>query len=354
MRSSTTLSSAALIVGPSWVGDMVMAQSLFKLLKADRPERTLDVLAPAWSLPIVARMPEIRRGIAAETGHGEFGLGKRRRIARALREERYEQAIVLPRSFKSALIPWLARIPRRTGFRGESRFGLINDVRAFDPLVLDQTVKRFLALGQVAAADNTANLVTRHYPELVVDGARQRALLQTLELDGSKPVVAMMPGAEYGPAKCWPLDYFAALARQLDDSGYAVWVFGSDKDRSSGDAIAGSSEAINLCGRTTLADVIDLLGYAQQAVSNDSGLMHIAAAVGIHVHGLYGSSSPHFTPPLTERVDVHYLDLECSPCFERECPLEHLACLKELRPEAVFARISRAGEDAGRFADKDA
>ncbi|MGB5258609.1 MAG: lipopolysaccharide heptosyltransferase II [Woeseiaceae bacterium] len=349
MRPSTTLSSAALIVGPSWVGDMVMAQSLFKLLKAEQPARTLDVLAPAWSLPLVARMPEIRRGIAAETGHGELGLGKRRRIARALREERYEQAIVLPRSFKSALIPWLAGIPRRTGFRGESRFGLINDVRAFDPRVLDQTVKRFLALGE--GSQDTAKLVKSHYPGLVVDGGRQQALLQSLELDGSRPVVAMMPGAEYGPAKCWPLDYFAALARQLDDSGYAVWVFGSDKDRSSGDVIAGNSEAINLCGKTTLADVIDLLGYAEQAVSNDSGLMHIAAAVGIHVHGIYGSSSPHFTPPLTERADVHYLDLECSPCFARECPLGHLRCLTELKPEALFARISRAGEGAGRFGD---
>lgn len=336
---------------------MVMAQSLFKLLKARTPERALDILAPEWSLPIVARMPEVRRGIAAETAHGEFGLGKRRRIAGTLKEERYEQAIVLPRSFKSALIPWLARIPRRTGFRGESRFGLINDVRAFDPLVLDQTVKRFLALGEDAlgeekGAENAGNLVKRHYPELTVDHGRQQALLQTLQLDGRKPVIALMPGAEYGPAKCWPLEYFATLSRELDDRGYSVWVFGSEKDRRSGDVIADGSAAINLCGKTTLADVIDLLGYAEQAVSNDSGLMHIAAAVGIHVHGIYGSSSPHFTPPLTERRDVHYLDLDCSPCFERECPLGHLRCLKDLSPQAVLARISRAAEDAGRFGDK--
>ena len=146
---------------------MVMAQSLLKLLKADKPERSLDVLAPAWSLPIVDRMPQVRRGIAAETAHGEFGFGKRRRIARALKDASYAQAIVLPRSFKSALIPWLAGIPRRTGFRGESRFGLINDVRAFDPRVLDQTVKRFLALGDVTDVESMATLVSSHYPRLM-------------------------------------------------------------------------------------------------------------------------------------------------------------------------------------------
>ena len=138
---------SVLVVGPSWVGDMVMAQALFILLKARKPDIAIDVLAPAWSLPIVARMPEVRRGIAAETGHGELGLGKRRRIGYALRDAGYEHAIVLPRSLKSALIPWFARIPRRTGFRGESRYGLVNDMRPFDKAVLDQTVKRFVALG---------------------------------------------------------------------------------------------------------------------------------------------------------------------------------------------------------------
>lgn len=153
----------------------------------------------------------------------------------------------------------------------------------------------------------------------------------------------MMPGAEYGPAKCWPLDYFARLAGDLQAAGYSVWVLGSEKDRPSGEVIAGQSRAINLCGRTSLADAIDLLGAAGQAVSNDSGLMHVAAAVGAHVHGIYGSSSPHFTPPLTDRRDIYYLDLDCSPCFARECPLGHLNCLKELRPETVLRRVQSAG-----------
>lgn len=331
---------------------MVMAQALFKLLKAERPDRPLDVLAPAWSLPIVARMPEIRRGIAAETAHGEFGLAKRRRIASSLKDNAYEQAIVLPRSLKSALIPWLARIPRRTGFRGESRFGLINDVRAFDPKVLDQTVKRFLALGINESVSDAELLPAVQYPSLSIDRERQQVLRKDLQVESPKPIVAMMPGAEYGPAKCWPLEYFATLARYLDTDGFDVWVLGSEKDSSAGEFIAGSSPATSLCGKTSLADVIDLLGSAEQAVSNDSGLMHIAAAVGLHVHGVYGSSSPHFTPPLTDRCNVHYLNLDCSPCFERQCPLGHLRCLKELMPEAIHDSIRRARRHAGTFGDE--
>jgi len=327
---------------------MVMAQALFKQLKAEEPDSALDVLAPAWSLPIVARMPEIRRGIAAETGHGEFGLAKRWRIARSLKGEGYERAIVLPRSFKSALIPWFAGIPTRTGFRGESRFGLINDVRTFDRAVLDQTVKRFVALG----VSNGQPLPAVPYPRLSIDSEHQRALLDALMLDSKRPVVAMMPGAEYGPAKCWPLDYFAELARRLQHAGYAIWVMGSEKDRRSGDYIAEHSPAINVCGKTSLADVIDLLGAAEQVVSNDSGLMHIAAAVGAHVHGVYGSSSPRFTPPLTDRHDVHYLGLECSPCFERECPLGHLKCLRELLPETILRRVQIASAESGHIGDE--
>jgi heptosyltransferase-2 len=325
---------------------MVMAQALFRLLKDRDPACTLDVLAPAWSLPIVERMPEIRRGIALQLGHGELGLIKRWRIARSLKAEAYAHAIVLPRSFKSALIPWFAGIPKRTGFRGESRFGLINDVVAFDRDLLDQTVKRFIALG----AGNDQPLPTLRYPELTIDHDRQQQLLADFKLDKKKPIIALMPGAEYGPAKCWPLEYFATLARRLDDAGYTVWTLGSEKDRPSGDYVSMHSPAINLCGRTSLADVIDLLGAAHQAVSNDSGLMHIAAAVGAHVHAVYGSSSPDFTPPLTERRDVHYLGLECSPCFERQCPLGHLRCLRELKPETVLKRIRIA---AGESSDID-
>ena len=330
-------SAATLIVGPSWVGDMVMAQSLFKLLKNREPDRALDVLAPGWSLTIVARMPEIRRAIAAETAHGELGLGKRRRIGRELRG-RYDRAIVLPRSLKSALVPWFAQVPVRRGFRGESRYWLINDMRPFDRELLDQTVKRFVALG----LDTGEALPDIPFPSLRIDRDNQAAVIESLGLETDRRVIAMMPGAEYGSAKCWPWDRFAALAKTVGDDGYRVWILGSTKDREAGRAIAARSDAVNVCGRTTLADVIDLLAHAEQAVSNDSGLMHVAAAVGTHTHAIYGSSSPHFTPPLTERRNIHWLDLDCSPCFERECPLGHLRCLNDITPASVHAAITGA------------
>jgi len=326
--------NATLIVGPSWVGDMVMAQSLFLYLKQASPERPLDVLAPDWSLPIVARMPEIRRGIAAATGHGELGIGKRRSIGRELRG-RYDRAIVLPRSFKAALVPFFANIPRRTGFRGELRYGLINDRRKLDRGVLDQTVKRFLALGH-ARNELIQNVP---FPGLEVSEANQQRLVERLDLQLDQPVVAMMPGAEYGPAKCWPLENFAELARELATDGFAVWVLGGEKDGVAGAAIAGQSPALNLCGKSSLEDVIDLLALARHAVSNDSGLMHVAAAVGTHVHAIYGSSSPVMTPPLTTKRNIHFLDIECSPCFKRECPLEHLRCLREISVQQLRAAI---------------
>ena len=314
---------------------MVMAQALFKQLKSREPDRMFDVLAPGWSLPIVGRMPEIRAGIAAETAHGEIGFATRHRIAASLRD-RYEHAIVMPRSFKSALIPWMAKIPVRTGYRGESRFLLINDVRPFDQTVLDQTVKRFVALGLAAGEALPPELPD---PSLRVSAENQARVLAELGLSTERPVIAMMPGAEYGPAKCWPLDYFAALAARLEAAGYSVWVLGSDKDAAAGDVIARGSAAINLCGRTSLEDVIDVLAACEQAVSNDSGLMHIAAAVGIHVHGIYGSSSPKFTPPLTKKRDIHEIELDCRPCFERECPLGHLRCLKDLDANQIFDKV---------------
>ena len=315
---------------------MVMAQALFKILKSREPDRELDVLAPEWSLPIVDRMPEIRNGIASETAHGEIGLATRRRIALNLQDASYDRAIALPRSAKSALIPWFARIPARTGFRGETRYWLINDMRPFDPDVLDQTVKRFVALG-LDKDEPLPDILPD--PALTVAAANQASVIRDLGVSTKRPVVALMPGAEYGPAKCWPHEHFTALAARLDEAGYGVWVLGSSKDRAAGDIIAAGSAALNLCGRTSLEDVIDLLAACEQAVSNDSGLMHIAAASGCHVHGIYGSSSSKFTPPLTKSRDIHELGLDCSPCFERECPLGHLKCLKDLDPTSIFEKI---------------
>jgi len=328
-----TDSEKILVVGPAWVGDMVMAQSLFKLLRRNDPGATIDVVAPAWSEPLLARMPEVRRTVLMPVGHGELGLWPRLQIGRAIRAERYDRAIVLPRSLKSAFVPFFARVPKRTGFRGEMRYGLLNDVRTLDRDTLDQTVKRFLVLGQPPGLP----LPEPPVPNLDVDSANLAELRLRLDLPEAVPAVALMPGAAYGPAKCWPLEYFAELARAIVHAGAAVWVLGAQRERDDGDRIcsAAGQDAHNLCGRTRLEDAVDLLSAARVAVTNDSGLMHVAAAAGTQVVAIYGSTSPQFTPPLTKRASVTYLDLDCSPCFERICPLDHLNCLRQITPAQI-------------------
>ena len=330
-----------LVVGPSWVGDMVMAQSLFMTLK-DAGRCAIDVLAPGWSLPILERMPEVRAGIAMPLGHGQLELGARWRLGRALAKSRYDQAIVLPGSLKSALAPFFAGIPRRTGFRGEMRYGLINDMRPLDKLALPMTVQRFVALGLPPRAPLPHPLPR---PSLTPDPANQARLRDAHRLASDRPAISFMPGAEYGPAKQWPLPHFGALARELVARGHQVWILGSDKDAPAGDEIARESGdgVVNLCGRTRLADAVDLLSMSEAAVTNDSGLMHVAAALDRPLVAIYGSSTPDHTPPLADRVAVRYLRLECSPCFERTCPLGHTNCLNEITPASVLRALETLG-----------
>lgn len=325
-----------LVVGPSWVGDMVMAQALFMHLRSRFATAQIDVVAPGWSLPLLARMPEVREGIDIGIGHGELAFGRRRSLGKSLRERAYDWAIVLPRSLKAALVPAFARIPKRTGFRGEYRYGLLNDIRAFDRERLDKTVLRFVALG----ADELPEKIPQ--PALQVDAERARGLLERFGIDGSLPLVALAPGAEYGSAKRWPAQSFAQLARRLAADGHAVVILGSAKEAALGEEIvaAGNSEGVtNLCGRTELVDAIDLLGIAKAAVCNDSGLLHVAAGAGAPLVALYGSSSPDFTPPLTDKASIVYEALSCSPCFRRECPLGHLDCLRQITPDRVAAEL---------------
>jgi heptosyltransferase-2 len=330
-----------LVVGPSWVGDMVMAQALYKLLRRDDPRVEIHVVAPPWSLPVLERMPEVARGLELAVGHGEVGLGRRFKLAQQLRTERYTRAIVLPRSAKAALVPWLARIPRRTGFRGEWRYGLLNDVRALEPR-LDQTVKRFVALGLPRDAAVPAVLPAELQPRLRSDPRNLDRLREAHGLKAVGRIAALMPGAEYGPAKRWPAAHFGALAAALAGPDTDVVVLGSAKERSIGDEVvarAANPRVVNLCGATSLADVVDLLAAAEVAVSNDSGLLHVAAAAGAPVVAIYGSSSPKFTPPLTGAAAIVSLEVECSPCFARECPLKHLKCLNDLGPATVLRAV---------------
>ncbi len=329
-----------LVIGPSWVGDTVLAQPLFKRLHEKHGNLKLDVLAPAWTLPLLERMPEVSEGLASPLGHGELKLAQRWRLAQGLKARQYDQAIVLPNSFKSALIPRLAGIRLRTGFVGEARHALLNDARRLDAKALPLMAERFAHL-----ADARDEPLRRPLPQpaLSVSPAARDALLARLTLRTDPPVACFCPGAEYGPAKRWPAEHFASLAARLADHGWQVWLIGSPKDRAIGAEIERLSggRCRDLCGDTGLAEAVDLLSAAQVVVSNDSGLMHVAAALDRPMLALYGSSSPSFTPPLSPHAEVVKLDLPCSPCFERECPLGHFKCMRDLGPERIFGHLSR-------------
>jgi heptosyltransferase-2 len=332
-----------LVVGPSWVGDMVMASVLFQLLRARHPQARIVVLAPGWSLPLLARMPEVNHGIEMPVGHGRLGLRTRWQLARSLRG-RYDQAIVLPGSLKSALVPWLAGIARRTGYRGEQRYGLLNDMRQLRPAELPLMVQRYAALALDVRAPVAADLPAElPRPRLRVDRARQAALRTNLGLDARQPAVALLPGAEFGPSKQWPLAHYAAAARSLLALGHAVWVLGSPKDAEAGRLIAEQAPGtIDLCGRTRLEDAVDLLAAASGCISNDSGLMHVAAALDVPLVALFGSTSPEHTPPLSPAAQVLRLGLDCAPCFQRTCPLGHHRCLRDISPAQVLAALAPA------------
>ena len=318
-----------------------MAQSLLITLKQRSSPVEIDVLAPAWSNPLLARMPEVREAINLPIGHGEFGLARRYKLGKALRSKKYDQAIITPRSYKAALVPFFANAKRRTGYRGEMRYGVINDIRTLDKTILQQTVQRYVALGMEQDVKQAPEIP---FPKLNVDNNNLQQLLAKLELNLNKPVIAILPGAEYGEAKRWPVEYYALLADKLTEQGFQVWVLGSEKDYATAEAIAQAHSVVNLCGKTSLEDSIDLLSVCKSAVTNDSGLMHIAAAVGIPLVAIYGSSTPEYTPPLTNKAKIHYLGLDCSPCFKRECPLGHTNCLKNITVDEVFKNIKMVSE----------
>ncbi|WP_426117817.1 lipopolysaccharide heptosyltransferase II [Pseudomonas sp. DSP3-2-2] len=334
-----------LIVGPSWVGDMVMAQTLFQCLKQRYPECAIDVLAPEWSRPILERMPEVRAALSFPLGHGALELGTRRSIGRSLKGQ-YDQAILLPNSLKSALVPFFARIPKRTGWRGEFRYVLLNDVRTLDKERYPLMIERFMALAYEPGADLP---MPYPRPSLRIDIATRDAALSKFGLALDRPVLALCPGAEFGESKRWPAEHYAQVAEAKIREGWQVWLFGSKKDHPVGESILERlipglrEEAVNLSGDTSLAEAIDLLSCADAVVSNDSGLMHVAAALNRPLVAVYGSTSPAFTPPLADEVEIVRLGIECSPCFDRTCRFGHYNCLRLLEPESVISALSHMG-----------
>jgi heptosyltransferase-2 len=311
-----------LVVAPNWIGDALMAQPLLTRLHEKVAGLELDVLAPPWVAAVVRRMPEVRQVIEAPFRHGGLQLRERWQIGRALRGRAYRQAIVLPNTWKSALAPFFAGIPLRSGYVGESRYGLLNLTyrKQGDPMRL-----HYARLAEPPGAEVRQPLPE---PRLAASWEQVEATLRKFDLPAGYAVLC--PGAEYGPAKRWP--YFRELSERL---GMPSVILGSAKDAEAAHGIAGQ----NLAGRTTLDEAIDLIAGAALVVSNDSGLMHVAAALGRPQVALFGSSSPEHTPPLSAAARVLWLRVECSPCFRRECPLGHFRCMREMTVDLVLQEI---------------
>ncbi len=323
----------------------MLMQPMLMRLKQRYPESRVDVLAPPWTTGLLQAMPEVHNAIINPFPHGALRLGARYHLGEELRGTRYDQAIVLPGSLKSALVPFFAHIPLRTGFLGEVRYGLLNDIRELDKTALPLMVERFAQLAEDKGSKIPRPLAN---PRLEISTALRDSTLQKLGLMLDKPTAVFCPGAEYGPAKRWPAAYFAEIAQRLQRRGYAVWLIGSPKDKDVADKIIalGNSDCRNLCGGTDLMDAIALLSCAQLVISNDSGLMHLAAALDRPMLALFGSSSPQFTPPLSSQANVVKLNLKCSPCFKRECPLGHFDCMMQLTPDLVWEKLKeRIGEN---------
>jgi heptosyltransferase-2 len=331
-----------LVIGPSWVGDMIMAQSLFITLKEHSPQLVIDVLAPDWSRPILQRMPEINRTISMPITHGTFGWKIRKEIGKSLQKEKYEQAIVLPNSWKSALIPWFAKIPVRTGWRGEMRYGLLNDIRVLDKSKLPLMVQRYVSLGY---SKSQANTPPAYKPPHLIAQPISDSLIS--ELKPKQKRLILCPGAEFGPAKQWSTDSYAEVANTMLAQNWQVVVMGSKADQHTGQQISNlikpsfSDDYHDLTGKTTLEEAIDHLATADYVISNDSGLMHLAAALNRPLIALYGATSPNFTPPLSSQSHILQKKVECGPCFQRTCPEKHHQCMTLITSTEVTQLLSQ-------------
>ncbi len=329
-----------LIVAPSWVGDAMLMQPMLARLKQRHTQCQIDVFAPPWTAGLLHALPEVDNIITNPFPHGSLQFKLRYQVGKQLRAAHYDQAIVLPNSLKSALVTFFAGIPLRTGFIGESRYGLLNDARPLNKAILPLMVERFAYLAEAKNGHIPRPLPD---PQLSLSNTQRDVTLNKLELDLSQPVAVFCPGAEYGPAKRWPESYYAQLAQRFVEQGFAVWLIGSGKDKPVAEQIDQLSGdiCVNLCGKTDLADAIALISSATVVVSNDSGLMHLAAAQNKPLLALFGSSSPQFTPPLSPQARVIKIDISCSPCFKRVCPLGHFNCMMQLTPESVWREFEQ-------------
>ncbi|TNF65497.1 MAG: lipopolysaccharide heptosyltransferase II [Gammaproteobacteria bacterium] len=342
-----------LIIGPSWIGDMIMSQSLYRLLKLNDPDCLIDVLAPKSTYDLVQFMPEVNEVILAPFKRKKLGFSDRRLLGKSLKGKGYTHAIVLPNSWKSALVVLFAKIKHRIGFKGESRYLLLNDLRHLDKEKLPLMIERFCVLG-IGKKDLLPSKLP--WPKLKFDQVQVNKISQKFGFDDRsyQKLIAFCPGAEYGPAKRWPENYFAQTAAQLAKEGYKILLLGGPGDKEISDKILTEYEKIvtdefknhliDLVAKTKITEVVGLLSKVKAVLTNDTGLMHIASAFERPTLVIYGSSSAGFTPPLNNKAESIYLDLECRPCFKRTCPLVHMNCLNQLTPQMVLDKFKNISE----------
>ena len=338
-----------LIIAPNWIGDAVMTQPLLASLKAQYPESKIDVLASTWVAPIYRACSEVHEVIEAKFEHIQLQWSLRKELANKLALKKYQACFVLPNSLKSALIPWLANIPFRIGYRGELRFGLFN-VALDNPSKVNRPpmVEHYLALSKALREEKVSSTQTIAEPVLSVSATAKQSVFakfQSSQIDSSS-IYVMCPGAEYGPSKRWPTSHFAELAQKLiiSNPSSQIILLGSKSDHALAQEIHAHAKQDNhihnWCGSTSLDEAIALIAMSKAIVSNDSGLMHIAAALKVPQVAIFGSSDPAHTPPLSDKAKVIWLNLPCSPCHKRECPLGHLKCLKDILPQQVLATLN--------------
>ena len=317
-----------LIIAPAWVGDLIMTQALLRLLKITYPDCTIDVLANQNLCPLLKHMPEVDNYLVMPFGHGELKLWARFKLAQKLRAHNYTHAYIIPNSLKSALIPYWAKIPIRTGWRGEWRYGLINDIR---PAIDKNSLFVDSLLNLVAENRRTILTNAGYAPDL-------QPSLRVADTKQHKPILVLCPGAEYGATKRWPTKYFAQIAQIKHQDGWQVWIIGGPKETLLAQEIQqySGNSCHDFTGKTDLSQAVALLAQAHVVFTNDSGLMHVAAALDVKVVAIYGSTSPKFTPPLTNQAQIVSLNLPCSPCFSKTCHLKRLSCLNDLSPNFVL------------------
>jgi heptosyltransferase-2 len=327
-----------LVISPNWIGDAVMAQPLLRLLRERDPQRPIDVLAPTWVAPVWRAMSQVDTVIESPFKHGALQLRERWNFARNLRQRGYAEAYVLPNTLKFALIPWLAGIARRIGYRGEHRYGLINVMHVDDSALPRPMVWYYAALA-TAPNPGVAPPSALPRPMLQVTGEQKAEAVFGAGLQPVLPLIAFAPGAEFGSAKRWPTSHFAQLAQTIRHR-YAdaqIVLLGSAKDHSvCAEIVALAPMTHNLAGVTSLDQAIALIAQADAVVSNDSGLLHIASALNRPIVALYGPTDPDHAPPFSDVAKSLSLHLDCAPCRQRECPLGHHHCLQNITAEMVW------------------